>query len=325
VNNYGPTESTVVATSGIVPPDTGCPAPPSIGRPIANVQIQILDERLQPVPAGAVGELYIGGASLARGYLNRPEDTARRFVPDPSSNSGARLYRTGDLACHLPDGQIAFRGRADDQIKIRGHRIEPAEIVLALNAHPSVRASAVIARDDLGLARLVAYAVLEPGSHPTHETLCGFLRAKLPEYMIPAAIVCVDGLPLTAHGKIDRAALPPPDDHNQLRERQPARERSAVEERVAGVVSELLGLPAVEPDDNFFELGGHSLLAAQMITRLRETFGVELSLLSLFEAPSVAQLSAKIERAILAKVDALSEADVQRLLATGRETVGVGT
>jgi amino acid adenylation domain-containing protein len=316
VNNYGPTEATVVATSGVVPSDAGTGAP-TIGRPIANVQIYIVDQHLRQTPAGVGGELCIGGAGLARGYVNRPEATAEKFVTNPFSDEpGSRLYKTGDRACYLPDGQIAFLGRLDDQIKIRGYRIEPAEIVGALNAHPAVQAGAVVARADQGDdPRLVGYIVLEPGVELTPGALAEFLRERLPEYMVPVVFVRMDVLPLTASGKIDRAALPPPTASNTLRDRHCRRPVSAVEERVATIVSALMGLPDIDVDDNFFLLGGHSLLAAQVITRLHDTFEIDLSLRSLFESPTLAGLSAEVERLIMAKVDALSEAEVERMLA----------
>ncbi|HEU4587216.1 MAG TPA: non-ribosomal peptide synthetase [Gemmatimonadales bacterium] len=299
VNNYGPTECTVVATSAPVPPDGSSTMPPPIGRAIDNTVVQLLDERLQPVAPGEPGEIYIGGAGLARGYHDRPELTAERFIPDPfGAEPGGRLYRTGDLGRLLPDGQIAFLGRIDDQVKIRGYRIEPGEISNALERHRGVRTSLVVAHAGQdGDKRLVAYVVLDSAEDaPTHSELREFLRESLPEFMLPAAFVRLDALPLTPHGKVDRAALPAPDLANTLQDAVSTGPRSSTELRVAELVGELLGLEEIGLDDNFFLLGGHSLLGAQLIARLRDTFGVEIELRSLFEAPTVAALAAELER-----------------------------
>jgi amino acid adenylation domain-containing protein len=297
VNNYGPTECTVVATSGPVPPHNLSNGPPPIGRGIANLRIHLLDELLQPVAPGAPGEICIGGAGLARGYHNRPDLTAEKFIPDPFTNSAGRLYRTGDLGRLLPDGQIAFLGRIDDQIKIRGYRIEPSEISSVLNRHPDVRESLVVAREDTpGNKRLVAYVVLDPDSGLSHTELREFLGGFLPEYMLPAAFVRLDAFQLTPHGKIDRAALPPPGAMNLLQDDVAEGPRTEIEQRVAEILGELLDLQEIGLDDNFFMLGGHSLLGAQVIARLRQAFGVEMGLRSLFEAPTVAALSAEVER-----------------------------
>jgi len=298
INNYGPTECTVVATSGPVSPNRLPTTLPPIGRPIANAQVYLLDEHLEPVAAGTPGEIHIGGAGLARGYHNRPQFTAERFIHNPfSEEPGSRLYKTGDMGRLLPDGQIAFLGRLDDQIKIRGYRIEPDEIVSALNRHPEIRASVVVAREESpGEKRLVAYVVLDAGSRPTHTALRDFLRDFLPEYMIPAGFVRIDALPVTPHGKIDRVALPEPGPANTLQDEASAALCTETEERVAEIVGELLGLETVGVDDNFFLLGGHSLLGAQLVARLRETFGVEITLRSLFEAPTVAALAEEVDR-----------------------------
>jgi amino acid adenylation domain-containing protein len=298
VNNYGPTECTVVATSGVVSPSRSSETLPPIGRAIANTQIYVLDEGFQQVSAGAPGEIYVGGAGVARGYHNRGDLTAERFIPDPfRAAPGGRLYRTGDLGRMLPDGRIAFLGRVDDQIKIRGYRIEPQEIASVLNRHQDVRASLVVAREDTpGEKRLVAYVVLDAVSDCTHTHLRDFAAGFLPEYMLPAAFVRMDTLPLTANGKIDRAALPAPDSSNTMRDEVSAGEPTATEQRVAEILGELLSLEEIGLEDNFFMLGGHSLLGAQLISRLREAFGVDITLRSLFEAPTVAALSAEVER-----------------------------
>lgn len=316
VNNYGPTESTVVATSGAVLPTERPGLPPSIGRPIANTQTYILDAQLRQVPIGEPGELHIGGAGLARGYLNQPELTAEKFIPNPFSDApGSRLYKTGDMARYLPDGQIAFLGRIDDQIKIRGYRVEPNEIVTVLNRHPAVEASLVVGREDSpGDKRLVAYIVPVPQSQPTEGALRDFLRISLPDYMVPAIFVPLEALPLGPHGKLDRAALPAPDGANMLRQTNFVAPRTPVEKRLARILSGLLDLEQVGIEDNFFLLGGHSLLGTQVIARVRDAFGVELPLRSLFEAPTVAGLAAEIEQRILAKLQSMSEDEARRVL-----------
>lgn len=316
VNNYGPTESTVVATSGAVLPAERPDLPPSIGRPIANTQTYILDAQLRQVLIGEPGELHIGGAGLARGYLNQPELTAEKFIPNPFSDApGSRLYKTGDMARYLPDGQIAFLGRIDDQIKIRGYRVEPNEIVTVLNRHPTVEASLVVGREDsTGDKHLVAYIVPVPPSQPAENALREFLRISLPEYMVPAVFVPLAALPLGPHGKLDRAALPAPDGANILRQHDFVAPRTPLEDRLARILSGLLHLEQVGIEDNFFLLGGHSLLGTQVINRVRDAFGVELSLRSLFEAPTVAGLSAEIKRRILAKLQSMSEEEARCLL-----------
>jgi amino acid adenylation domain-containing protein len=298
VNNYGPTECSVVATSGAVLPNGLPRMPPPIGRGITNAEIHLLDEHLQLVPPGTPGEICIGGAGLARGYHNRPALTAERFVPDPfAGDSGGRLYLTGDLGRLLPDGQIAFMGRMDDQLKIRGYRIEPSEISSVLNRHQDVLESLVVAREDIpGDKRLVAYVVLDPGSAVTHAGLREFLGGFLPDYMLPAAFVRLEDFPLTPNGKFDRAALPAPGAMNTLQDDVSEGPRTGTEQRVAEILGELLGLEEIGLNDNFFMLGGHSLLGAQVIARLRDAFGVEMGLRTLFEAPTVAALSAEVER-----------------------------
>jgi len=306
INNYGPTECTVVATSGAVLPEQAGSERPSIGRPIDNVQVHILDENGEPVPAGDVGELYIGGAGLARGYLNRPEQNAECFVANRFSKlPGERLYRTGDLARYLPDGEIAFVGRADEQIKIRGFRIEPNEIVSALNRHPGVSASAVITRADDGAEkRLIAY-VVSSGEQLTRDALQEHLKTYLPDYMVPAVFVKIDSLPLNSSGKLDRIALPVPTAENSLGDHVYVAPRTEVEKQVVVILAELLALEKVGVDDNFFFLGGHSLLGTQLIARIRNAFDVELSLRKVFDSPTAAELSETIEH-LLAKEQQIS-------------------
>jgi len=320
VNNYGPTECTVLATSGTVPPNEHPHRLPSIGSPIDNVQVYILNEGMQQTPIGDSGEIYIGGVSLARGYRNQPDLTAERFVPDPfSSEPWARLFRTGDLGLYLPDGQIAFLGRVDEQVKIRGFRIEPAEIVKVLDEHPAVQASIVVAREvEPGDKRLVAYFVPAAKAQPTHTELRNFIAARVPEYMVPATFVKLEALPLNPSGKVDRAALPAPNVENTLRDSSFVAPRTPIEERLAAMLALLLDVDRVGVEDNFFLLGGHSLLGTQLIARVRDAFGVELSLRTLFDAPTVSKLSAQIDALLLAKLEAMSEEEAQ-LLANGTE------
>lgn len=294
VNNYGPTEATVVATSGIVARTDAGQKSPSIGRPIFNTSVHILDRRMQPVMPGDTGELYIGGAGLARGYLNRPEMSWKKFVRDPfSSERRARLYRTGDLVRQLPSGEIAFVGRADNQIKIRGFRIEPEEIAVGLTRHPAVISALVTARTDpYGDKRLTAYVVGNRGLRPEASALKESLRTQLPDYMIPSDVVWLDSFPLTSNGKVDQAALPPPATAPQTAATDC---NSSTQERLTAIVAGLLGVDTVCPEDNFFLLGGHSLLGAQMIARIRDLFGVELSLRNLFESTTLAALASAVE------------------------------
>jgi len=320
VNNYGPTECTVVTTSGIVAAGASSEGLPSIGQPIANAKVYILDEEQRPVAAGAAGELYIGGAGVARGYLNRPRLTAERFIEDPfgqhaEQDRTARLYRTGDLARYLPNGEIAYLGRVDDQIKVMGYRIEPNEIVAVLNRHAAVRESAVVARElNCHEKQLTAYVVPVAEELLIAGDLREFLRAALPEYMVPAIFVRLDSLPVTPNGKIDKSALPPPDEENTLRAETFLGPRTPLEERVAAMLSALLEVKAVSVHDNFFLLGGHSLLGTQLIGQIRSAFGVDLALRSLFDSPTVADLAGEIERLLLARVEAMADDEVQRLL-----------
>lgn len=316
VNNYGPTECAVVATSGLVSTQRSENRLPPVGRAIANTQVYILDEAMRELPPGTPGEIYIGGAGVARGYRNRPELTLERFVPNPFDGRAGRLFKTGDCAQKLADGQIIFLGRFDEQIKIRGFRIEPNEIVAALDEHPAVSQSAVVAREvGEGDSRLVAYFVPRANRLATVSELRDFLGARLPAYMVPAMFVTIETMPLTPNGKVDRAALPAPDAGNTLGEDVFHAPRTEVEQIIAGILAPLLGVERVDVEANFFALGGHSLLGIQLISRVRDALGVELSLRTVFEAPSVAELSAEIERLLHAKVEAMSEEEVQRTLA----------
>lgn len=321
INNYGPTEATVVATSGQILPNAHPDMPPSIGRPIANTHIYILDEDLQPVPTSTPGELYIGGVGLAKGYLNRPDLTAERFIPHPFvDDPHACLYKTGDLARYLPDGQIAFLGRADYQIKLRGYRIEPGEIVTLLNEHQTVQTSYVMAREDISEEKqLVAYVVPSAEEQITLSSLREPLTARLPDYMIPSVFVQLECLPLTANGKVNRAALPLPDATNRVRDMDMTSPPpcTPIEEQLIHIIAPLLGLEQIGVDDNFFMLGGHSLLGTQIIARVGDTFGVALTLRSLFGSPTVRELADEIEQLIFAQLESMSDEEVERLLQQG--------
>jgi amino acid adenylation domain-containing protein len=297
VNNYGPTENTVVATSGSVSCGDAQPVSPSIGRPISNVQVYLLDANLNPVAMGAPGALYLGGASLTRGYLNRPELTAEKLIPHPfSKEPGAPLYQTGDLARYRPDGQIEFLGRLDQQVKIRGFRIELEEIEAVLVEHPALQEAVVLAREDVaGDKRLVAYVVTKHGSSPSPSELRAYLKQTLPDYMIPVAFVSLNAMPLNPSGKIDRRALPAPDTAGSTPESHWIAPRSSVEEVLAGIWRDVLEVERVGVEDNFFELGGHSLLMAQVISRMRDTLQLEIPLRTLLEAPTVSGLAEAIE------------------------------
>jgi acyl-CoA synthetase (AMP-forming)/AMP-acid ligase II/acyl carrier protein len=322
VNNYGPTECTVVSTSGVVPatsanqtstnPASGNQTSmhqisgnqaPSIGRAIDGVEIYILDEQRRPVSDGGAGEIYVGGAGLGRGYRNRPDLTAERFVPNPfSAVAGARLYRTGDLARRLPNGEIAFLGRIDEQVKVRGYRVEPSEVSTVLGQHPAVESSIVVATEDApGEKHLVAYVVLASGATVSASALREYLRQRLPDYMVPAAFVAIPKLPVTEQGKINRAALPAVNG-NRLPDEVYVAPRTLVEEELVKILAPLLKVNRVGVNDNFFLLGGHSLMGTQVIARVSESFGVDLTLLKLFDHPTVAEMSAEIENLILAKL-----------------------
>jgi amino acid adenylation domain-containing protein len=322
VNNYGPTEGTVVATSGVVSPGLNPPGAPSIGKPIANVRAYVVDDQLNPVPIGTAGELLIGGGGVARGYLNRPALTDEKFIPDPfSGRPGARLYRTGDLARQRSDGEIDFLGRVDEQVKIHGQRVELGEISATLQRHSAVRASVVVVGEPgSGERRLIAYVVPSGDVRPDTEQLRADLAQHLPSYMVPAAFVCLEELPLTPNGKVDRAALPTPTVANTAQPANSARPGNELERVLETIVAELLELDRVGVDEDFFMLGGHSLLGAQLVTRIGDCFGVAMSLRSLFDNPTVAGIAAEVERLVVADLEAMSDEDATRLLARSSPT-----
>ena len=290
---YGPSEDTTYSTFVLRESD----GVETIGRPITNTQTYILDERLQPVPIGVAGELYIGGDGLARGYHGRPTQTAERFIPDMlSGKAGARLYGTGDLARYLPDGNIVFLGRLDHQVKIRGYRIELGEIESVLIEQETVGEAVVLARGETGQSQLVAYLVLIPGAISDLEQLRRYLRQRLPEYMIPSAIVILEALPLSPNGKVDRKALPAPSmiaAHGQPSSDKPYNQ---IEELLAGIWAEVLGVEEVGLKENFFDLGGHSLLATRVVSRIRQVFNTEVALRALFEHPTISELASLLHQ-----------------------------
>jgi amino acid adenylation domain-containing protein len=298
---YGPSEDTTYSTYAL----RKSAGPATIGRPITNSQIYLLDRDRQPVPLGVPGELHIGGDGLARGYLDRAELTSEKFTPDPFSNRpGARLYGTGDLARYLPDGNIVFLGRLDQQVKIRGFRIELGEIEAILGHHPQVVEAIVAARENgQGEKRLVAYVVPEQGQAVTLNELRSFLKQKLPDYMVPSTFVFLDVLPLTPNRKVDRKALPEPDDSRPELIDAYVAPSTPIEKALAEMWMQVLCVEKVGIHDNFFELGGHSLLAMQLISRVRNSFGIELSVRSLFDAPTVAGLEMVVVNSLIEQTE----------------------
>jgi amino acid adenylation domain-containing protein len=324
-NNYGPTECTVVTTSTCLPPVPYPDLLPPIGKPIAGVRVHILDENKKPVPVGCKGEIWIAGTGLARGYRNDPEFTTEKFLPDPfSSAPGARIYSSGDLGRVLPNGQIAFLGRADNQIKIRGVRVEPAEIEASLNRHPGILQSAVVLQKFLHGDRLVAFVVTGSQNVPTLDDVRKFLSAKLPDHMIPSAFFALPRLPLTPGGKIDRAILESLDCNSSLTTAVNVPSGTAVEKHLAEILAGLLGLNEISIDDNFFMLGGHSLLGTQFIARIRDAFGVELSLRFLFEFPTIAAIASEVERLLAFRLDGLNSDNARHFVGSSRQAVPGG-
>jgi amino acid adenylation domain-containing protein len=288
VNHYGPTEATIGCCARVVPAGERIDGPVPIGRPGPGMAAHVLDGALERVPPGVIGELYVGGVGVARGYLGRPGATAERFLPDPFSDApGARMYRTGDLVRRRRDGDLVFVGRSDEQVRVRGHRVEPGDVAAGLLRHPRVDACAVVARhrghDD---TQLVAYV---QGDGWTVSDLRAFLGGLLPAYMVPGSFVAMDALPLLANGKVDRGALPPPDDLRPAVDAEFVEPRDAAEALMAAIWCEVLGLDRVGADDSFFELGGHSLLATRVAHETSSALGVDVPLATLFHAHTVAE------------------------------------
>jgi acyl carrier protein len=295
LNHYGPTETTVGALAGEVRDgrrSADAPAVP-LGRPLPGARAYLLDSRLNGVPTWATAELYLGGDGVTRGYLGCPELTAERFVPDPfGEEPGARLYRTGDLVRCLPDGTLAFVGRVDHQVKIRGHRIEPGEIEAALTQHPAVRSAVALVREDSpGDKRLVAYVVPSPASSPAVNDLRAFLGERLPEYMMPAVFLVLHSLPLSPNGKVDRAALPAPGAVRPELEVIYEAPATELEERIAELWQRALRLEKVGLRDNFFDLGGHSLLLLEVCMELQRSLGREIPIIEMFRYPTIGALA----------------------------------
>ncbi len=307
-NLYGPTEAAIDVTYWQCKPKSHLSTVP-IGRPIANIQLYILDQYLQPVPIGVPGELHIGGVGLARGYLKRPELTQQKFIPNPFKKEDARLYKTGDLVRYLKDGNIEYLGRLDDQVKIRGFRIELGEVEAMLSQHPQVRETVVLAEDQPGNKRLVAYIVphLQP---PTTNELRVFLLENLPDYMVPSAFVVLESLPLTPNGKVNRKALSAIKQTLELEGIIPP--RTPVEEILVSIWTEILGIEKIGIYHNFFELGGHSLLATQVISRIHDSFLIELPLRTLFEKQTIADLAQSIVQILIEHTEM---EEIERILA----------
>ncbi|MBV9773368.1 MAG: non-ribosomal peptide synthetase, partial [Gemmatimonadetes bacterium] len=307
VNGYGPSECTVFTTCQPLTPEVVEGASVPIGSPVGDRRVYVLDAEMEPVPAGVPGELYVGGPAVPRGYRDRPALTAEKLVPDPfSAGAGARLYRTGDRVRWSSRGTLEFLGRADRQVKVRGFRVEPGEIEAVLAAHPAVREAVVVAREDEpGRRELVAYLVVRPGAETSAAEVRSHLRAQLPEFMVPGAWMVLDALPLTPHGKVDRAALPAPSGAAGTG-RPHVAPRSETEERVAEMFAGILKTERVGVHDDFFELGGHSLLATRLVSRIREVLDVEIPLRLVFESPTVEGLAAHLDDAVRARLELLA-------------------
>jgi acyl-CoA synthetase (AMP-forming)/AMP-acid ligase II/acyl carrier protein len=348
-NFYGPTEGNIVTTYEVAgAPDTWAPLP-AIGRPISNTRVHVLDARQEPVAIGVAGELYIGGVVLARGYLGRAELTAERFVPDPLGlERGGRLYRTGDMARYRRDGELEFLGRGDDQVKVRGYRVELGEVETMLSQHPGVREAVVVAREEPGGGkRLVAYVVAHDAAREgsgngdngggesgvRSSELRAYLKERLPEYMVPGAYVQLEQMPLSPNRKVDRKALPEPEGAGVERETEYVAARTPVEELLVEIWAELLGLERVSIHDNFFELGGHSLLATQLVSKLQQTLVIEVPLRQIFETPTIAEFAAAISQnsdymqnedqavvnELLSRLEQLSDSEIEMLMLAEQE------
>jgi amino acid adenylation domain-containing protein len=298
LNAYGPTETTVCASMAVLDPDTA--ENPTIGRPMANTRALVLDADLRPVPVGVTGELFIGGHGLARGYRGRAALTAERFVADPFAADGSRLYRSGDRVRRLADGRLEYLGRADEQVKVRGFRIEPGEVEAVLTGHPGVESAVVAAWGEGGDRRLVAYLVAADRADglPDAGELREFALRQVPDFMVPSVFTELAALPLSPSGKVDRAGLPAPQAGRATAEEYVA-PSGATEELLARIWAQVLGIERIGVEDNFFELGGHSLLATQVVSRIREVFRVEIPLGVLFDRPTIAATAAAIAQAAI--------------------------
>jgi hypothetical protein len=313
VNTYGPTEATIIATAADL---AGDDARPPIGRPIGATSVQVLDRAGRLVPPGVVGELAIGGAGVAAGYRARPGLTAGRFVPDPHGEPGARRYLTGDLVRWRGDGDLEFLRRLDDQVKVRGFRVEPGEVETAILGHPAISAAAVIARDDT----LVGYVV----GGASADELRRYLTQALPGHLVPDVLMHVDRLPLTTAGKIDRAALagiaPQPASPETSEVEEDESPLTDAEQLAADVWAEVLGLERVRSADHFFRLGGHSLIALRVIARVRAATQVNVPVRTIFTHPVLRDFAAAVEDLLVAELDALTDEEAQRLLATTEDS-----
>jgi amino acid adenylation domain-containing protein len=315
VNNYGPTECTVVSTWAVLPP--GAEGVPSIGRPIEGAHIYLRNEDGEPVPEGEVGEIYIGGRGVGRGYRNLPEATERRFLPDPlAATPGARMYRTGDRGRRRPDGNLAFCGRLDRQTKIRGHRVELDELDSVLNQHPKVAfATAISNVSEAGENQVVGYILPKADEGvPTAHELQKYLLRSLPDYMIPASFVRLQEIPLSPNGKIDLTILPQATDANLLEAMAGEAPATPIEETLLAMVRELLEREAISVDDNFFLIGGHSLLGTQLLVRVRQLYDVDLTLRELFASPTVRRMAAIVEAKLIEAIALMSDADAEAQL-----------
>ncbi|MEO7028369.1 MAG: AMP-binding protein, partial [Acidobacteriaceae bacterium] len=316
VNHYGPTETTVGSLMLRLKDfdwKKSSAASVPIGKPIANTRVYVLDANRELVPVGVAGELYIAGAGVTAGYVGQPEMTAERFVADPF-HPDERMYRTGDLVRWLPEGVVEFLGRADDQVKIRGFRVELGEIETVLAAQAGVRQCVVMARakdesnpDD---KQVVAYVVLDRQQAATLETLKQALKERLPDYMVPTAMVEMQKLPLTANGKVDRKALPAPETRAAREYKAPD---TATEELVAQIWAEVLKVEKISTDENFFDLGGHSLLATQVISRIRESFNLEVALRTMFETPVLRDFAGAVDRIKASGAGGVASAPIKRV------------
>jgi amino acid adenylation domain-containing protein len=338
INAYGPTETTVCATLKVCGAEER--TAPTVGRPMQNTQAYVLDSGSRPVPVGVAGELCVGGRGLARGYVKRPDLTAEKFTPHQfAEGGGERLYRTGDLARWRADGELEFLGRLDHQVKVRGFRIETGEVEAALRSHTAVREAVVLARGESAeQKRLVAYVLPDAadGAAPTPGELRAFVQERLPEYMTPSAFVLLEELPLTPNGKIDVRALPDPEGQHPAAGAEFVEPRTPSEKLLALIWAEVLGAERVGAEDNFFELGGHSLLATQVVSRVHDIIGIDLPVVAVFEAPTVAEFAAKLAEhggpqvdeaeaaRILAEIEQLSDAEAEDIVADERRALEAG-